>query len=49
VTHIDHTDRRVYLDRTKEQVRSAPEFEPEQLAEPAYRDKVGGYYGDTYH
>ena len=49
VTHIDHTDRRIYLDRTKEQVSSAPEFEPEQLSEPTYQDKVGGYYGDTYH
>jgi hypothetical protein len=48
VTHIDHTDRRVYLDRTKEQVKSAPEFDPDQVTEATYRDKVGGYYGDTY-
>ena len=49
VTHIDHTDRRVYLDRTKEQVRTAPDYEAERLGEPTYRDKIGGYYRDTYH
>lgn len=49
VTHIDHTDRRVYLDRTKEQVSGAPDYEADRLGEPTYRDKVGGYYGDTYH
>ncbi len=48
VTHIDHTDRRVYVDRTKEQVKSAPEYDPDQVTAATYRDKVGGYYGDTY-
>src|SRR5262245_46368122 len=27
VTHIDHTDRKVYVDRTKEQIRNSPEYE----------------------
>jgi hypothetical protein len=44
VTHIDHTDRRVYLDRGKEQVKSSPDFSDE----PAYRDKLAGHYSDTH-
>jgi hypothetical protein len=48
VTHIDHTDRRVYVDRTKDQVKSSPEFDPDMYTEPVYRDKVGGYYDTTY-
>ena len=27
VTHIDHTDRNVYVDRTKDQVKASPEFD----------------------
>jgi len=49
VTHIDHTDRKIYVDRTKDQVKSSPEFDADMYAESTYRDKIGGYYHDTYH
>jgi hypothetical protein len=48
VTHIDHTDRKVYVDRTKDQVKSSPGFDADMYTEPVYRDKVGGYYHGTY-
>jgi hypothetical protein len=48
VNHVDHDDRKVYLDRTKDQIKSAPELDPDTMTDAAYRDKVGGYYGDTY-
>jgi hypothetical protein len=48
VTRIDHTDRKVYVDRTKAQVKAAPEFDPDMYTEAMYRDKVGGYYDSTY-
>ncbi len=48
VTHIDHTDRKIYVDRMKEQVKSSPEFDPDMHDEPVYREKIGGYYDDTY-
>jgi hypothetical protein len=48
VNHVDHDERKVYLDRTKEQIKAAPEFDPDQYTDPTYRDKLGGYYGDTY-
>jgi hypothetical protein len=48
INHVDHEERKVYVDRTKEQIKSAPEFDPHQYTDPGYRDKIGGYYGDTY-
>lgn len=48
VNHVDHEEQKVYVDRTKEQIKSAPEFEPDTYNDPMYRDKVGGYYGGTY-
>jgi hypothetical protein len=48
VNHVDHADHRVYLDRTKEQIKAAPEFDPEAHTTPEYRDKIASYYGDTY-
>ena len=48
VNHVDHDARKVYVDRTKDQIKSAPEFDPDTYDRPEYRDKVAGYYGDTY-
>jgi len=48
VNHIDHDERKVYVDRTKDQIKSAPEFDQDTYMDQTYRDKVGGYYGDSY-
>jgi hypothetical protein len=48
INHVDHETRTVYLDRTKEQVKAAPEFDPDRYTDPVYRDKLGSYYGGTY-
>lgn len=48
VNHVDHEDRKVYVDRTKEQIKAAPEFDQDTYADPMYRDRLSGYYGDTY-
>ncbi len=47
VNHVDSLDEKVYVDRTKAQIKDSPEFDPEQF-DPMYRDKVGGYYHSTY-
>ena len=49
VTHIDHTDRKVYVDRTKDEVKSSPEFEPDTYTQPAYREKISSYYFDVFN
>ena len=48
VNHIDHEERKVYVDRTKDQIKSAPEFDPDRYTDQVYRDKIGGYYGGSY-
>lgn len=48
VNHVDHDDRKVYVDRTKDQIKAAPEYDETNHTDPAYRDKLGGYYGGTY-
>jgi len=48
VNHVDHDDRKVYVDRSKDQIKAAPEFDEDNNADPSYRDKLGGYYGGTY-
>jgi hypothetical protein len=48
VEQIDTAEKKVYVDRTKQQIKDAPEFD--ELAEDAeYRDRVGGYYSETYN
>ncbi|MFI5485412.1 PRC-barrel domain-containing protein [Micromonospora echinaurantiaca] len=48
VNHVDHDERKVYVDRSKDQIKAAPEYDETADTDPAYRDKLGGYYGDTY-
>jgi hypothetical protein len=48
VNHVDHEEQKVYVDRSKAQIKSAPEFDPDTYKDPLYRDKIGAYYGDTY-
>ncbi|WP_046495799.1 PRC-barrel domain-containing protein [Streptomyces odonnellii] len=46
VTRIDTDDRKIYVDRTKEQIKNAPEFHRDKhLHNPAYTDELGTYYG----
>ncbi|MDR7273243.1 hypothetical protein J2S41_000021 [Catenuloplanes atrovinosus] len=48
VNNVDHDDHKVYVDRTKDQIKAAPEYDDERHGDPAYRDKLGSYYGDSY-
>jgi hypothetical protein len=48
VQRVDHTARTVYVDRTKDQIRNAPEYDKDTFGDPGYRDRVGRYYGETY-
>ena len=44
VKNVDSLAETVYVDRTKEQIKHAPEFDPASQQDPAYRDKVRDYY-----
>ena len=44
VERIDATERKVYVDRTKDQIADAPRFHDEV----DYWDRLGSYYSGTY-
>ena len=47
ISRVDTTDEKVYVDRTKEEIKNAPEFDKDTYKDQTYRDSVGGYYGPS--
>ncbi|RQX12194.1 hypothetical protein DDE19_28900 [Micromonospora ureilytica] len=47
VDRVDHQERVVYVDRTRQQIKDAPPFDPVS-ADQEYRERVGAYYADSY-
>ena len=45
VQRIDEDDEKVWVNRTKDQIKSAPEFDDSMKSDTGYRDKLGTYYG----
>jgi len=45
VDRIDVDDRRVYVNRTKDQIKDAPDWDADRNADVTYRTRVGDYYG----
>jgi len=46
VSGINHETRTVLVDRTKEQIKNAPEFDDSMVDDPTYRSSMGDYYGE---
>ncbi|MEJ2855521.1 MULTISPECIES: hypothetical protein [unclassified Saccharothrix] len=47
VHRVDHEERKVYVDRTKEQIKNAPEYDPDADADE-HRRRTGDYYTEGY-
>lgn len=46
VERIDHDDDKVYVDRTKDEIKDSPEFDPDKHRDATdYRERLGDYYG----
>lgn len=46
VIHVDVQEEKIYVDRTKDQIKAAPEFFSEKHAgDTDYYSRIGGYYG----
>ena len=41
----DFDDEKVFVNRTKDQIKNAPEFNADRYRDQGYRNEVGGYYG----
>ncbi|HSK09045.1 MAG TPA: hypothetical protein VK911_05690 [Vicinamibacterales bacterium] len=44
IARIDPNDEKVYVNRTKDEIKNAPEFDEDRFDE-AYRNELGTYYG----
>ena len=45
ITNVDHDEKKVYANRTKDQIKNAPEFDPDTYRQDVYRGELGSYYG----
>ena len=42
---VDHDEQKLYVNRTKNQIKNAPEFDESHITDPAYRKQLATYYG----
>jgi hypothetical protein len=42
---VDHDDTTVFVQRTKDEIKNAPEYDPDRVLDATYRDQFGSYYG----
>jgi len=45
IVRVDADEQAVYVHRTKDEIKAAPEFDPVRERDASYRDVYGGYYG----
>ena len=46
ISRVDHDDEQVFVNRTKDQIKEAPEFDADLYRDDAYRGQLGSYYGE---
>jgi len=46
IDHVDVSDRKVFVNRTQDEIQKAPEFDPERYKDEAYRNNIATYYGE---
>jgi hypothetical protein len=44
IDQVDHENKRIFVDRTKDEIKNAPEFDESRYRETGYRDELGDYY-----
>jgi hypothetical protein len=45
ISRVDRNERKVYVYRTKDEIKNAPKFDKETYTSRDYRDRLGEYYG----
>jgi hypothetical protein len=48
VDSVDSAEEKVRVDRTKDEISAAPEYDPSGYADQEYRIKLASYYADFY-
>src|SRR6266496_2833571 len=47
VRDVDPDTQTIFVDRTKDEIKNSPEYDESKREDPAYREKLGSYYGPT--
>src|SRR5579872_4214993 len=47
ISRIDAAAEKVYVNRTKDQIKDSPEFDPDRYRDDTYRGQLGSYYGPS--
>ena len=45
IDRIDLDDRKIWVGRTKDEIKGAPAFDPDTYRDASYRESLDGYYG----
>jgi hypothetical protein len=45
IQRVDQSEEKVYVNRTKDQIKDAPELDEDMVADDMYRGELGSYYG----
>jgi hypothetical protein len=45
IESVDFEDEKVFVNRTKDQIKNAPEFDEDNYRDDRYRSSVGSFYG----
>ncbi len=45
ISDVDFDAQKVFVNRTKDEIKNAPEFDADRYGDAAYRDEIGTYYG----
>ena|SRR6476619_3836537 len=46
IDRVDESDEKVFVNRTKDQIKDAPEFDEDRYRDDSYRGEIGSYYGE---
>ena len=44
IQSVDHDEGKVFVSRTKDEIKDAPEFDPDSYRDETYRTQLGEYY-----
>jgi hypothetical protein len=48
VERIDTAEKKIYVDRTKDQIKNAPGYD-QTVDDTQYRERLSSYYSETYN
>jgi hypothetical protein len=45
IDRVDESDEKVWVNRTKEQIKDSPEYDAHMISDSGYHNEIGSYYG----